>query len=294
MRAIGWLLAAIAGSLLLAAIVAWPAWQLAQAIEAHWAFHRVVSRLWQLLLLAGLLLAVRRLGLRSRADWGYGLPRAAFLRQFATGLAIGLATLLPIAVAIVTLGIRVLRPEFRAALVVEGIAAGLAAGLVASLLEETFFRGLMHGAVARESGFAAALVSTTLLYAAIHFLGRAAIPADELGWGSGFTLLAGSLARFGSLGTVADSFIALLLVGALLALVRERTGAIAAGLGLHMGWVTVIKATAVTTRADPASDWAFLVGATDGFTGWLVAAWAALLLAAGWRRLRGAISPVRA
>lgn len=295
MRAILWFLAVIAGTLVLAAAAAWPAWQLAQALDPQWPFHRVVARLWQLLVLGGMLLAVQRLGLCSRADWGYGVPRPQFLRQFGTGLALGLATLLPVAAVLLALGVRVTRPDFGMDLLVRGLLAGALTGLFAALVEETFFRGLMHGAVARESGFGAAMVATALLYSAIHFLARAGDPADPIGWGSGLTLLAGAMAHFTAFGSIVDSFVALALAGALFALMRERTGAIAAGLGLHMGWVTVVRATAATTRPDPHSPWAFLVGGSDGFTGWLVAAWAALMLAACWRRLRAAgISPAHA
>ena len=81
MRALATFLAAIFGSLLLAALLAWPAWLATQALVPEWQFHRVVGRLWQLLLLAGLLLALRRLGIRGRGDWGYGQPRPVFLRQ---------------------------------------------------------------------------------------------------------------------------------------------------------------------------------------------------------------------
>ncbi len=53
MRALAWFLAAIFGTLLLAALLAWPVWQFAHAMGPEWPFHRVVSRFWQLLLLAG-------------------------------------------------------------------------------------------------------------------------------------------------------------------------------------------------------------------------------------------------
>ncbi len=288
MRAVTWFLAAIAGTLLLAALAAWPVWQLAHAIQPDWPFHKVVSRLWQLLLLIGLVLAVRRLGLRTREDWGYGLPRPRFLRQAGAGLAIGVATMLPMTLAMQALGILVLRPDFSLALLAAGIGAGAATGLAVALVEETFFRGLMFRAVARESGFAAALWSTALLYAAIHFLARVRIPQDEIGWDSGLALLGAAFSRFAAPATIVDSFVTLLLVGLLLALVRRRTGAIAAGIGLHMGWVAVIKGTTSVTDVDDGARWSFLVGSFDGYTGWLVAGWAAAMLlvarACGWLR----------
>lgn len=286
MRAIFWFLAAILGTLVLASLAAWPVWQLAHAIGPDWPFHKVVSRFWQLLLLAGLVLAVRRLGLRGRDDWGYGLPRARFLRQFGAGLAIGLATMLPMSLAIGALGIRSLRPEFDVALLLEGIVTGAVAGLVVSIIEETFFRGLMFRAVSRESGIALAVTGSAILYAAIHFLARVRMPAAEVGWDSGLALLGRAFTRFADPLSIADSFIALALVGVLLALVRARTGAIAACIGLHMGWVVVIKATSDVTRPVEGAANAFLVSSFDGYTGWLVAGWALVMIgiarAAGW------------
>jgi len=60
---------------------------------------------------------------------------------------------------------------------------------------------------------------------------------------------------------------------------------------LHMGWVFVIKATIATTRVNADTPASFLVGGFDGFTGWLVAGWAAILIAIGWSR--GWLRPAR-
>jgi uncharacterized protein len=288
-RALAAFLLAIFGTLALAAVLAWPAWLLVHPLEPDWPFHRVVSRLWQLLLLAGLLLALRKLDLRARADWGYGQPRAAFLRSAGFGLALGIATMLPMTLAMIALGILEPRPGFTPAMLANGVAIGALTGLAVALIEETFFRGLMFRAVARESGIALAAWSTALVYAAVHFLARVRIPPQEVDWSSGFTLLGGALANFAEPLPVVDSFVTLLLVGLMLAWVRARTGSIAAGLGLHMGWVWVIKSTTAVTVVNEATAWSFLVSDFDGYTGWLAAAWAALLIGLGvWR---GWLSP---
>ena len=288
MRAALWFLAAILGTLLLAALLAWPIWQIAHAIQPEWPFHKVVSRFWQLLLLVGLVLAVRRLGLQSREDWGYGVARGRFIRYLLAGLAIGLATMLPMTIAMQALGLLVLRPDFSVTLLLDGIAAGALTGLAVAIVEETFFRGLMFRAVFRESGVAAALWSTALLYSAIHFLARARIPQAGIGWDGGIALLGSAFSRFADPASIADSFVTLVLVGLMLGLVRHRTGSIAAGIGLHMGWVWVIKSTTSVTDLDAGARGSFLVSSFDGYTGWLVAGWAALMLAVacgcGWLR----------
>jgi membrane protease YdiL (CAAX protease family) len=155
----------------------------------------------------------------------------------------------------------------------------------------------MYHGIERESGFAAAVAGTALFYSAIHFLARARLGHDDIGWGSGFELMAVALSRFAQPASIADSFVTLVLVGVLLALVRHRTGGIAAGIGLHMGWVCVIKATHWSTAPAADSRWSFLVGSFDGYTGWLVAGWAALMLlaglACGWLRPAGGATTAR-
>ncbi|HEU0224143.1 MAG TPA: CPBP family glutamic-type intramembrane protease [Steroidobacteraceae bacterium] len=297
MRALAWFVAAVAGTLVLAALLGYPVWRLTQALGADWPFHKVTSRLWQLLLLGGIVLAVRRLGLGSRADWGYGQPRAQFLRHAGAGLAIGLATMLPMSLAMTALGILEPGADLDAVSLLRYLAAGAAIGIAVAAVEETFFRGLMYRGITRESGLAAAVGGTALFYSAIHFLARARIGHDQIGWGSGFELMGVALSRFAQPASIADAFVTLALVGVLLALLRHRTGGIAAGIGLHTGWICVIKATKWSTTPAPDSPWSFLVGSFDGYTGWLVAGWAALLLLAGlafgWLRPAGSATAAR-
>jgi uncharacterized protein len=278
MRAALAFLGVIFGTLLLAAALAWPAWNGIHALEPDWPFHRIVSRLWQMILLLAFLLAMRRLRLRGREDWGYGVAGPLFIRQFGAGLGIGVATMLPMSIAMHALGIHELRPEFGAALLAAAVLEGALIGLVVAVVEETFFRGLMYRAIERESGFAAAAWCTALVYASIHFFARVKIPAEEVAWDSGFRLLRGALANFSNPLAIADSFVTLMLVGLLLALVRRSTGAIAACIGLHMGWVWVIKSTLAVSREVEPSAYSHLVSRFDGYTGWMVAAWALLLI----------------
>ena len=177
MRATLAFLAAIFGTMLLAALLAYPVWLGVHALVPEWAFHGIVGRFWQLLLLIGILLAMRRLGLRGRADWGWGLPRPVFLRQAGAGLRDRRrddaadddrdvrARNPPAAV----------RVRRRRCCWTPSLAA-LLAGLAVAIVEETFFRGLMYRAVDRESGFVAAAWCTAIVYAAIHFFSPAKIP----------------------------------------------------------------------------------------------------------------------
>lgn len=283
MRAFSWFMAAIVGTLVLAAALAYPVYLLAVAIGPDWAFHRVVSRFWQLTMLAGVAACVWRLHLTGREAWGYALPRRRCLAQFGAGLAVGVATMLAVALTLGGLAIRELLPGLSLAQVTAALASGLGAGLAVALIEETFFRGLMFGAIRRESGPRAAILLTAVVYAAIHFLARTRIPAAEVGPASGLVLLGGVLRWFGNPAAVADAFLSLFAVGVLLGMVRQWTGGVAACIGLHMGWVWVIKSTIDTTQAVPGAPLGWLVSGFDGFTGWLVLAWTILLAWLAWR-----------
>jgi len=77
-----------------------------------------------------------------------------------------------------------------------------------------------------------------------------------------------------------DSFLALFALGILLALVRLRTGAIAACIGLHAAGVCTIFILRDTTSINGAAKLAPLVGAYDGVIGWAAFVWIAAIVVA--------------
>lgn len=274
MRAFLAFLAAIAGTLVLAALLAYPLYVALHPLQPDWWFHKIAARLWQFLMLGGVTLVVWRLHLTSKRDWGYGLPRPAWLRQFGIGLVAGLATMLPVTLSMLALGVRPLRPDFDAAMALDAFVAGMLSGLAVGFVEETFFRGLLQGAVVRETRRPlASILLVSIVYSAVHFLARVKIPHAEVAWDSGLTLLQSVGANFAAPGRIADSFLALVAVGLLLGVVTWWTGSIALATGLHAGWVWMMRTTVGATAADDASPYAWLISRSDGYTGWLVLAW---------------------
>ncbi|MET0984329.1 MAG: CPBP family intramembrane glutamate endopeptidase, partial [Steroidobacteraceae bacterium] len=84
-----------------------------------------------------------------------------------------------------------------------------------------------------------------------------------------------------------DSLLALFAVGVLLALIRQRTGAIAAGIGLHASWVMLIAVTRGSSTDNQANPQDWLTGSYDGVIGWGALLWTALILGGAlalWRR----------
>src|SRR5205823_10106027 len=100
---------------------------------------------------------------------------------------------------------------------------------------------------------------------------------------SGLELLAGTLHSWAQPAGMVDAFLALLAVGVVLGLVRAATGNIAACTGLHAGWVWVMLVAHELTRPARGAPLGFLLSRFDGFVGWLVLAWTAVLAVPLWR-----------
>ena len=129
-----------------------------------------------------------------------------------------------------------------------------------ALIEETVMRGVMHTAIERESGSLGAALLTAPLFAVVHFFAKARIPAEELSWGSGFDLIQRSFAPLAHPALVFDSFLSWLLVGLILSLTRVLTGNIAVAIGLHAGWVLVLRMLQEATTTGSAPAYSFWVG----------------------------------
>jgi membrane protease YdiL (CAAX protease family) len=284
MRSLLLFIALLVGSLIVAAALTYPAW-LAVGLISIEPIHRVMHRVAMLVALIGLVVLVRKLGLSNRESLGFGVPPRRFATQLALGWLCGLALMLPLTALLFGLDIRVLRPDVQVAPV---IVQGLVSGLLIALIEETFFRGVLFSAVARTSGAIAAMTAPSVIYAAVHFLGgKLRIAPEDVTWGDGFVVLAKLLERYAQPFELVDSFLALWVLGVLLALVRHRTGAIAASMGLHAVGVATIAILREMSVVDPNARFASLVGSYDGIIGWAALLWFALI-AAAYARFGGA------
>ena len=281
MRAFAWFVGAIVLAGVIGAVLAYPAYQLT-SVFASWAFHRVASRVAMLVLIAELVWLCRHLRLERAADFGYGLPWRRFVSVSGAWAAIGIATAAVGAAFLQSTHLRVLSPGFTwsALNLVRIFLIGLSSGVVVALLEETVVRGAMHTAIERESGPWAAALLTAVLYAVLHFFAKSRIAPQDVGWGSGFDLLLRSFAPLGQPALVFDSFLSWLIVGLILSLTRVLTGNIAVAIGLHAGWVVVLRMLQEATTSGEAPRFAFWVGRFDGLLGYWMLPWGVCIAAA--------------
>ena len=274
MRAFAWFVLLIVFSLACMAAFTYPAWLL---LHPHFSFpfHRIGERIGMLGFLLGFVLIARRLRLADRASLGFGARRPVYVRELGVGLTIGALTMCAVVASMAALGLLDWQQASRygagalAALIAKGLLSGLAVGLI----EETALRGAMYAGIARESGAATAIVLTSIIFAATHFLGVFHIPPAAVNPWSGVALLGGTLRAFDHPLGIADAFLCLTAVGVVLALVRSITGNTAASWGLHAGWVWVMLVVHGLAQPNRAAPLQFLLSRHDGFTGWLVLLW---------------------
>jgi membrane protease YdiL (CAAX protease family) len=285
MRAFAWFAAVLLLAGLIAATIAFPAYELTQTF-ATWAFHRVASRIAMLVLIGLLVWLCRHLNLKTKRDFGYGLPWRRFLRVSLLWGVIGMISAGAGAVFLLATQLRIETPEFAPSAFefARIFLVGVGSGIAVALLEETVFRGIMHTAIERESGPWMAALLTAPLFAILHFFAKVRIEAADVGWGSGFDLLQRSFAPLSHPALVFDSFLSWLAVGLILSLTRVLTGNIAVAIGLHAGWVVVLRMLQQSTMGGSSTAYSAWVGQFDGLLGYWVLPWSVAIAAALWLR----------
>ena len=155
------------------ALLSYPAWLL---LSPHFdfPFHRIAARIGMLIVLVGFFAVARRMRVADRRSLGFDLALGPTFRETTMALLLGVATMLPIVIVIGLLQLRIARTDFviTAAALASIAVQGLIRGLAVSLVEETFLRGAMHSAMRREVSAPATIVLTSLVFAALHFIGR--------------------------------------------------------------------------------------------------------------------------
>lgn len=256
------------------AFLGYPVWLLISPFLDHPKFHRISSRVGMALLAIGFIFVVRKLKMADRQSLGFGLPTGQFVAQVFRALGFGMLLMLPALMTMLVLDMRQWAGDPLSALEWVKLALGaVITGLTVALIEETFLRGAMQFAITRESGAPLAVVLTSLVYAATHFIGRYRVKAADVDAGSGIDMLAYALADFAQPLHFIDAFLCLVAVGILLGMVRVYTGNIAACIGLHAGWVAVIYVVNDTSKRETGSPLSWMLSEVNGFLGWMVLAW---------------------
>lgn len=241
-------------------------------------------------------LTVRRLDV-NRAEFGMDTGGRSTALALGAGFVLGMAILGVLTAGLLWLEIR--QPDWESLgrpwpRLLLSAGKALLTGVVVAVIEEPLFRGVLLGALRKRVGVALAVMVSALYYAAPHFLHAGLkIPEEQVGWDSGVLLAVDALRHLADW-RHADSFLALWLAGVFLAVLRLRTHLFWC-IGVHAGWVFVLRLGRSLTDLDRHSPYAGWVGGYDGMIGWFAAGWLGLLTLAWlrWMRWRGEC-PLRA
>jgi len=260
------------GALTLSALANYPLYLMLQESMSSGP-NKLINTTAKLIAIPGFILIVRHYAIASKPGLGYGLPRPEFLREIFRGWLSGLLILAALSIALLLFGVRIAKPpvDELTFLIFKTIISALIGGLLIGFIEETFFRGGLFGTLRKHNSFIVTMLLSSLFYASLHFIKPLPLPSGEpYVWFSGLEILSGAFNQLNEWATF-DSFLALFGLGAFFAIIRERTGNIAYCIGLHAGFVFVIKIMKRFTMVDTDSPLNFLAGNYDGMIGYLSA-----------------------
>src|ERR1700722_6307806 len=263
-----YLVVVFVGGALLAPWLYWSAQHAAQSFPkiAGAPFHRFVDRSILILALAGLWPLLRSLGAKSARDLGI-VPPYDNLKKLFGGLLLGFLSLAVVAGIAICCGARAPVQNPGAHKIIGIIFSAIGTAMVVATLEEILFRGGIFGGLRRMIYWPIALAISSGIYAITHFLQRAEF-TGAITWNSGLILLPRMLAGFIDFHAFIPAFLGLTLAGILLGLAYQRTGNLYFSIGLHAGWVFMLKIYgALTADAPDAAIWFF--GSGKMIDGWL-------------------------
>lgn len=229
-------------------------------------FHRYLDRSLLALALVGIWPLMRGLGAVSWPDVGLVNAKGQWNRLEA-GFALGFGSLACVAAIVFMAHGRQFNADMTAGKLAGKLGGAIATAVAVAVLEELLFRGAIFGGLRRIWDWRVALLVSSMIYAVVHFFGRADLPGP-VNWFSGLELLPRMLAGFGNMKVVIPGFFNLTLAGISLGLAYQRTGNLYFSIGLHGGWIFWLKSyEAVTAPLGGANVW--LLGTEKLTDGWL-------------------------
>lgn len=237
-------------------------------------FDRIFRRLVMIGAILGVVGLVRfRKGTFVRYGLAWTGDSARHLRiGFALGF-FGLLVFVPVSFVWGHAGIAV--RELTALRWVQKIAGAAATGVLVGLTEEFVLRGVVFGYL-RDSVFRgrvlAAMITTSLVYAALHFVDFRMSPVSpDPGIADSLRLILAPVRALAEGQTMWPAAVGLFLFGMVLNACVVRTGSLYPSIGLHAGSVTVLRIIWFFVGFGPAGSWVWGTKKVyDGAVGWTI------------------------
>lgn len=250
-----------------------------QGIGDHYTLAKIITKSTQLFLVLSIFPAMACLKF-NKGDLGFA-KKTVFLKQVAQGIGLGLITLMPVFIVLYALGVNVIDETvtWTAEDVAYKMLISLLLALLISMIEEPIFRGVLFAGLTKKMPVVAAILISSIYYAALHFMdSHTEIAFSDVQLLSGFTLLGEAFANIFN-PKVMSAFLALLMVGIFLGILRAKVNeGLGVCIGCHTCWVWQIKMSKSLFNTDFNSDYAYLVSSYDGVVGPLVTVWLGLAI----------------
>ena len=243
-------------------------------------FHKILSHVTTFCGLLFVFLYLQLNNILNREIAGYAINPSFIKRDLLTGIAAGVGIMIILEALLLGLGIHQFEIYIDTSLdtIIIVLLKAILTGVLVGLIEETLFRGALLGGLYKKIGAVSAVITTSVIYSAVHFIKYPALPVDtEIHWTTGLELLRGAFFRFSDPATI-DAFLSLFAFGVLLSLVRLKKGNIVQCIGLHAGVVLTIKLINYITDYAPDSRFAFLVSNDNHLLGYLALSWLAVII----------------
>ncbi len=227
-------------------------------------FGRIYRRLLLLLTLLLGVLGRKWLGPISVKGIGTGSRPG---RQFGSGFVLGCFSLALFLTIFLLMGERSLAPAVPAGWSWR-VGRALVSALVVGVAEETIFRGYLLGGFLRDGSRLGAVMWSSALFSAVHFLRAPVRVTPGLNLGVGLQALGAHLRPLGR-PEVFFPFVGLLLLGMLLAYAYLWAGSLPFAIGLHAGWVFLVMTASLLLREPTGIEWLYgEQGVLARVTGW--------------------------
>lgn len=253
---------------------------LATVIGDTFPLSKIISKTTLILLVLSIFPAMAWLRL-NKQDLGFS-PKNIFFKQMAKGLLLGIIILLPIILSLWFLDLWHFDQDkhWTATSILLKVLGVLIIAFLVSVPEEMIFRGILLTGLSKKLGVFLGIAISAIYYAGLHFLKtKIEIPVQELSLLSSYTVTIGAFKNLFQLSNL-PAFIALFTVATFLGCVRMwLPQSLGLCVGIHAGWVFLIKMTSAFFDKTRHSDLKFLVSTYDGIIGPLVSVWLVILTA---------------
>ena len=232
-------------------------------------FSKIANRCFMLVAATGIYPMLKAFDCFNKKELGYDLKRKDFIKEIGKGLPFGILTLVLLSGLIMYFGYRELDPEADAGDLVKTFFKAALGALALSFIEETFFRGIVLNSMSRTLKVAPAIFISSFLFASVHLLrNKTDIELNNIQWDTGFYYLSLTLHNFVD-PRMLGSWLTLYACGTFLSFMSLHYGNIARCIGVHMGWVMIIKLFEGMTNTVNAKKGEWMIGNYDKVTGYL-------------------------